>query len=76
METSEIQRWAKSSKAREIDFESWKKLVEGLKIVVVQQDIFGVFFEFDNGLHSFITLQVEAVNKTDYWQRTAIFVDN
>ncbi len=76
MEDSEIQRWIKSQKTREVDFESWKRLVEGLRIETVKRDSLGIFFEFDTGLHSYISIQVEAVNNTDYWQRTVIFVDN
>jgi hypothetical protein len=39
----------------ELDFETWKKLVEGAKIIKVERKLPGsLFFEFDNGMVSYV----------------------
>lgn len=39
----------------EIDFETWKKLVEGAKIISVELKLPGsLFFEFDTGMVSYV----------------------
>ena len=39
----------------ELDFETWKKLVEGAKIIKVERKLPGsLFFEFDTGMVSYV----------------------
>jgi|YelNatPaOPRAMG01_1025707.scaffolds.fasta_scaffold35706_4 hypothetical protein len=39
----------------ELDFETWKKLVEGAKIIKVERKLPGsLFFEFDTGMASYV----------------------